>query len=81
MMIEKEELQKLLHENIVSVTFTKINGDKRVMPCTLQADMIPYESKAKESGRVVNPDVCSVWATDANGWRAFRWDSVECFNV
>jgi len=26
--------------------------------------------------RAINPEVCSVWDVNAQGWRSFRWDNV-----
>jgi hypothetical protein len=28
-----------------------------------------------------NPDALAVWDVEANGWRSFRWDSLQDFNV
>ena len=41
----KEELIKLLETEVVEVTFTKLNGDKRVMPCTLIPSFLPKANK------------------------------------
>jgi acyl-ACP thioesterase len=77
-MITKEELILLLKDNVCAVTFTKVNGETRTMPCTLREDLVPaYERKtpvkeatAKESATL------SVWCTDKAAWRSFRVDSV-----
>lgn len=73
--MNRNELIEQLSTNICEVTFTKVNGEQRVMPCTLREDLLP---PAKESSkeRKVNEAVLSVWVTDANGWRSFRVDSV-----
>lgn len=62
------------------VEFTKVNGEHRVMPCTLSAQIIPpapvktiTENKPE---RKVNTDVLRVFVTDINEWRSFRIDSV-----
>ena len=34
-----------LKQSICEVTFTKVNGDTRVMTCTLQKDLIPQATK------------------------------------
>lgn len=75
------ELQEELHKNVVTVTFTKVNGEQRVMPCTLDASRIPADNLPKNSTKKVNDDVCSVWAIDSNGWRSFRFDSVISYEV
>lgn len=78
MKLTKEEIVEALKANVCEVTFTKVNGETRTMPCTLRADLVPaYERKtpvkeatAKESATL------SVWCTDKNAWRSFRVDSV-----
>jgi len=74
MAFERDELIKMLNTGICEVTFTKVNGEQRVMPCTLQGDLLPVVSveKLKEDRRPSNPDNLSVWCTDKNEWRSFR---------
>jgi hypothetical protein len=74
MSFNREELVTMLNEGICEVTFTKVNGEIRVMPCTLQADLLPVISvdKLKEDRRPANPDVLSTWCTDKKEWRSFR---------
>ena len=40
-MLTKSELIEQLQTGVYEVTFTKVNGDNRVMPCTLMADHLP----------------------------------------
>ena len=63
------------------VTFTKVNGEKREMTCTLDSSLIPdpIEIKADKSPKAVNEEVLPVWDTTAQGWRAFRIDNVISF--
>ena len=67
------------------VTFTKVNGDQRVMTCTLKEDLIPSASKADQLSqkkiRAISDEVIPVWDVNAEGWRSFRVDSVTGFNV
>ena len=69
-----------LKKNVIKVTFTKVNGDERVMRCTLHDSIFPEQNisgiKKKE-----NLDVLSVWDLDNNGWRSFRLDSVIDYQV
>lgn len=66
-------LNEFLHEGVCEVTFTKIDGSVRVMPCTLNSALLPAkpvtESTAKKKS---NPDNLSVWCTDKSEWRSFR---------
>lgn len=80
-MIDRNDLQAKLHNNVVTVTFTKVNGEQRIMPCTLKADVIPADYLPKNTDYKRSDDVCSVWAPESNGWRSFRWDSVVSYSV
>ena len=71
----RSELQTQLQSEILEVTFTKVNGDKRVMNCTLMEEILPSnptEEAKKDTKKKVNEDILSVWDIDANGWRSFR---------
>ena len=70
--IERSTLSTLLRETVAEVTFNKIDGDERVMKCTLK------DTPALKGGRVtvINEDVLSVWDVDAEGWRSFRMENI-----
>ncbi len=79
MKMSRTKLKNLLRKKIVTITFTKVDGSKRVMKATLKDDLIDYEpkdSKDTEKVRKENKDILSVWDIDANGWRSFRLDSL-----
>lgn len=69
-------LKDLLLTGVYQITFTKVNGESRTMPCTLQPDLLPkpivegIKKDIPEEER--NPDNMAVWVTDANGWRSFK---------
>lgn len=77
----RSEMIKELQTGTKVVTFTKVNGEQRVMTCTLDANLIPdpVEIKADKSPKAVNEEVLPVWDVNANGWRSFRIDSVVSF--
>lgn len=79
-----EELKELLNENVVNVTFTKVDGTERTMPCTLNPALIPAEHapKSVSNARTARSEAAqAVYVTDAKGWRSFRWDSVQGFEL
>ena len=77
--IDAETLKNLLKTNVMVVTFTKSNGEKRIMNCTLQENFLPeYNS---DSTRKKNDNVLSVWDIDNSGWRSFRFDSVTSYQI
>ena len=76
---ERADLRNQLQKEILEVTFTKVNGDKRIMNCTLIEGVAPSsttEKKKDEPERKVNEEVLSVWDIDAKGWRSFRVNNV-----
>ena len=72
------KLEKLLKEAVVEVEFTKVSGENRKMPCTLQTELITEIPKGTKKA---NTDIISAWCTDKNAWRSFRKDSVISFKV
>ena len=77
-------LKNLLRESVCEVTFTKINGDLRTMPCTLKEDMLPpqviVEGEEKRERKVSDTSL-AVFVTDINEWRSFRLDSIHSISV
>jgi hypothetical protein len=76
----KEEIVEMLQASVCEVTFTKVNGEVRQMPCTLKSELLPavdanklHEGKTRKS----NPDNLSVWCTDKNEWRSFKIANVQ----
>jgi hypothetical protein len=72
----------LLKERNVVITFTKVNGEERVMTCTLNESTVPLASKVLGQGEAApvkkeNLEVCNVWDVNAKGWRSFRWSNVK----
>lgn len=66
-------LLDLLSKDEVEVTFTKVNGDVRVMPCTLKTDVIPQPAVTEHhKTSIYNPEVIRVWCTDIGAWRSFK---------
>jgi hypothetical protein len=71
----RDEIISTLQDGVCEVTFTKVNGEIRRMPCTLRNNLLPpmstkelRESKSKKE----NLDNLSVWCTDKNEWRSFK---------
>lgn len=73
----KEIFDTLAH-NLCEVTFTKVDGSLRTMPCTLKTELLPARALTEHhKTRVINYDVISVWCTDRQAWRSFRVDNVK----
>lgn len=83
----REIISTLLKQGVCEVTFTKVNGELRTMPCTLDSKIVPPAPEPKvlaegEQPRVKksNPDNMSVWCTDKNEWRSFKLANVTEVN-
>ncbi len=73
----REDLKNNLRAKIGTVTFTKQNGDERIMRCTLQESVLPTQTDLEESIQKKGPtDSLAVWDLEKNAWRSFRYDSV-----
>lgn len=70
----REYIVQKLQEGILEVTFTKVNGEERVLTCSLMESLLPSEDE-RES-REPNPNTIPVWDLEKDAWRAFRLDSV-----
>lgn len=73
----RQDLKNSLLAKVGTVTFTKQNGDERVMRCTLQETVLPKQIDLEESIQKKGPtDSLAVWDLEKNAWRSFRYDSV-----
>ena len=77
--MQKSDIVSALQSNICDVKFTKVNGEERLMRCTLKEDLLP-EPVASDAeinrNRAPNDSVQVVWDLDKKAWRSFRIDSV-----
>jgi hypothetical protein len=85
-MITRNEMLDALRQGLCTVTFTKVNGEERVMDCTLRADMIPEEMLPKgddnldlKEGLDATISVIRTYDVRAAGWRSFRVENVTNF--
>lgn len=80
-----DELKSVLQEKVCIVDFTKMNGENRLMKCTLMEDQLPPAPVSDGDGTFtpaatttpVNEQVLAVWDLQNNGWRSFRVDRVN----
>ena len=73
----RQVLSEQLTAGVAEVTFTKVDGEIRSMPCTLDATRLP-PAPATDATKVkkINPAVMSVFCTDKQQWRSFRVENV-----
>ena len=75
-----EWIKNSLKENVVTVTFTKKDGNERIMHCTLDPAKLPpaqIVTEENKTPRKVSENTMAVYDIDNQGWRSFRWDSVR----
>jgi hypothetical protein len=67
-------LRNLLGNNDCEITFTKVDGTLRTMPCTLRAEAMPQRVVTEEHHvtKSYKPETLSVWCLDKSEWRSFR---------
>tara|TARA_B110000879_G_C11025244_1_gene452580 strand:+ start:420 stop:710 length:291 start_codon:yes stop_codon:yes gene_type:complete len=83
-MYSYDKVVNQLKSNVLQVTFDKVNGERRVMPCTLQMDYMPELSESNISqvdARSVNKSVIRAFAIDKQSWRSFRVDNISAIEV
>jgi hypothetical protein len=72
-------LRELLGKHDCEVTFTKVDGTLRTMPCTLRTEAMPQRVVTEEyqTTRPYKPETLSVWCLDKSEWRAFKVANVR----
>lgn len=77
------ELTHLLSEHDCEVTFMKVNGELRTMPCTLRTEAMPARVVTEEfqTTKLYKPETLSVWCLDKSEWRAFKVANVREIRV
>jgi hypothetical protein len=66
-------LLEVLRNNVCEITFTKIDGSVRTMPCTLSTAHLPAKVLTEtKTTRTFNPETISVFCTDKQEWRSFK---------
>lgn len=75
----RDWLLSMLRENVITVAFTKKNGEERIMQCTLNPEHFAqdkYRSDLREDTKLDRTN-CTVWDVNAQGWRSFIWTNIK----
>ena len=72
----RDWLVGVLKDLPVTISFTKKDGTKRDMKCTLNGDLIGSENAPKGVERSKPTESLAVFDLEKNAWRSFRWDSI-----
>ena len=77
MSIEREELIEKLKSGVVTVKFTKANGEERILKGTLQESYLPPRDPSKPaSTKAPNLDNVSMWSVEDAGWRSVKLENI-----
>lgn len=80
--LDRDNMISLLKTSKCTVEFTKVDGEKRTMPCTLNPAFMPEQPVLEgKAVKKTNDNVISVWCLDKAAWRSFRVDSVTEIRV
>lgn len=78
--LSESEILQMLREHDCEVTFRKVDGEIRVMPCTLREQALPSKPVLAEDASVKTrakaPGVISAWSLDRREWRSFKVNNV-----
>ena len=79
--LNKDSARELLRTNNAEVVFTKKDGTKRLMKCTLrEGEIVPYEKKTERAVKT-NDGILSVWDLEAAAWRTINLNTIESVSV
>jgi len=92
MMMNKAEMVHMLTNNVAIITFTKLNGDVRVLRGTLIESLLPVKEVAPDEVEIetiteaqerkgTNENVVVVFDVEIDSYRSFRVDSVTSMEI
>lgn len=84
MLYDYDAIVDQLRSNVLEVSFVKVDGAPRVMPCTLLTEYMPEASETKVQqvdNYSVNKSVVRAFAIDKQAWRSFRLENVTGVRV
>jgi Protein of unknown function (DUF2693). len=76
--MKRDTLIKNLQMKAMRITFTKVNGEERIMDCSLQEHLVP---PTNPDNRKENEEVLPVFDINKGEWRSFRMDSITKIEV
>lgn len=77
-----DELRDLLKTDIVTINFTKKDGTRREMHCTLLDEYLPVMNEPNPNIKYgPSPSIITAWDLEQNAWRSFKFDSVKSIDT
>lgn len=79
--LTKSTARDLLRTQYAEIQFTKKDGTKRLMKCTLrEGEIVQYEKKTERTVKE-NDSILPVWDLEAAAWRTINLDTIESVKV
>lgn len=84
---DRDYILEQLRTKILEVDFTKRNGEKRTMTCTLREEHLPKKDKIiidltkPAPKKRDNPELITVFDIEVKDWRSFRLDSIDAITI
>lgn len=72
----KDQIQNLLREGVCKVTFTKVDGSRRVLNGTLHEDWLDAETLPYDTDHKTPDHIVPLYDVDQEHWKSFRIDSL-----
>lgn len=70
-------LREMLKTNLATIVFTKKDGSKREMHCTLIPDYLPVMQEPNPNITYgPSPFIITVWDLEQNAWRSIKFESI-----
>jgi hypothetical protein len=75
----RHDIIEILSNGVHTITFTKVDGTERTMPCTLDPAILPVVELKEEKlvSKKLNMDTLRVFVTDIQEWRSFRIENLK----
>jgi hypothetical protein len=73
--MDVNQIKAALSEGLITVNFTKVNGHKRQMVCTLNDAYLPPPHPEKDN-KTRDPNLLVVFDTEHHGWRTIKVDAI-----
>ncbi len=84
-MTDLNQLKAALTAGPVTIWFTKVNGHKRTMVCTLAQSALPPANPdtdaAAKSNKTRDPNLLVVFDIQMHGWRSIKVDSISKWEI
>lgn len=75
--MDNQKLISDLANGPVVVTFTKMDGTERIMPCTINEQIIAVKNPGASTNYSQSGDTLTVFDLENNQWRSFRMSAVK----